>query len=129
MTDNPFPEEVNEPENLGFIFIILPGPIHPEEREAKFGDPLDSDLRVAGLGFVSGGGSLLSAPDENGESSIIYAAVDVDTIDIETARGLLRDNLPDLGCPEGTRIQFGDLQDRFEDGEWSINETRNEPPR
>ena len=127
MTDsNPFLPEGSEPEDTDFIFIVLPGAIEPDERESRFGAPLDADLRVAGIGFVSGGGSLFSAPDENDECQILFAGVDVNVLDIGIAREVLRDWLPDLGCPIGTRIQFGEFQDRFDGSHWRLDEPRDE---
>ncbi|WP_375395535.1 hypothetical protein [uncultured Sphingomonas sp.] len=80
----------------------------PDEREARYGDPLNAELRLANVGEVSGGGSLLSDEDEMGRRSIIFSGIDVDAYDLDAARTILRDHLPHLGCVAGTRLEFED---------------------
>ncbi len=121
--ENPFLERGHEPPGLDLVFVILPGPIDPEAREQRFGAPLDAELRLAGLGLVSGGGTMVS---EDEEGTILFAGVDVDTSDVAGARQLLREHLPELGCPDGTRLEFGGLQDRFDGARWHLAEPRDE---
>ena len=106
------------------VFIHLPEPLEPEEREARYADPLDAKLRVANLGFVSGGGALQDAPDENGHRAILWGGVDADVYDLDAGRALLRDHLPELGCLAGTRLQFEDAAEHWEDvfngDEWTL---------
>ena len=111
---NVFLSRGNEPDDLDFIYVLLAAAFEADVREVRFGDPLDAELRMAGIGFVSGGGELQSAPDDAGERSIIYCGVDIDTLDLDAARTLLRLNLPELGCPPETCVQFGDTQDRYD---------------
>ena len=121
---NPFLQEGNEPDGTIFVYVQLPGAIWPEDREALYGQPLDAELRLAGIGYISGGGTMQGAPDEAGNCPILFCGVDVDTIDVDAARGLLRDHLPELGCPPGTTIQWEDFQDRFDGEHWHIAEQR-----
>lgn len=123
---NPFVEQGKKPSEAEFLFILVPGAIEPYERERRFGDPLDAELRIAGIGYVSGGGSLLSDLDDHGRRKIIYAGVDVETIDVEAARTLLRDHLPELQCPAGTRIQYADWQDYFDGADWQLEQPRHD---
>jgi len=123
---NPFLIEGSEPDDTEFVFVILPGAIEPEDRDTRFGHPLDAELRLAGIGYVSGGGCLLDEPDEDDRSTIVYAGIDVDTIDIAAARAMLRDHLPELGCPVGTRIQYDDLQDEFDGANWHLERPRHD---
>jgi hypothetical protein len=113
-----------EPAETGFIYVMLPEGIGPEAREARYGDPIDAELRVARIGYVSGGGQLLSAPDENGERAIEYCGIDVDTTDVDAARELLQTHLPELGCPVGTAIEYerGEvhLRDEFDGEVWHL---------
>lgn len=118
----PDPEQVE----TELVFILLPGAIEPEKRDTKFGDPLDAELRLAGVGYVSGGGSLLSELDQDERREIIYAGIDVDTTDVDSARTLLRDHLPELECPVGTRVQYGDRQDRYDGSTWLLDEPRSD---
>ena len=113
-----------EPADTLFIYVRMPTPLEPEEREVRFGDPLDAELRLARIGYVSGGGQLLSAPDEDGNSDILYCGIDVDTTDVDAARGLLRDHLPGLGCPVGTAIEYqadgAMLRDAYDGTRWHL---------
>jgi len=111
-----------------FIFIYLPEALEPDVREERYGDPLNTQLEQAGLGFVSGGGSLLSAPDENGSRDIIHIGVDVDVYDLDAGRALLRRLLPELGCPAGTKLEFSDHEahwaDLFDSDLWHLRQPR-----
>lgn len=121
---NPFLQHGNEPEETEFIYLLLPMQLEPDERQARFGDQLDAELRLAAVGYVSGGGQLLGAPDDEGEREVVYCGIDVDTVDVAAARALLWLHLPELGCPAGTCIQFGDQQDRFDGATWCLSEPR-----
>jgi hypothetical protein len=102
------------------IYIYLPEALEPEERGPRYGDWLDAELKLFGLGFVSGGGTLL-AEDEEGERAIISCGIDVDTSDVDAARALLREHLPDLGCPRGTELQYSEaLCDHFDGRHWAM---------
>lgn len=105
------------PPKADLIYVYLPEPIDSAERDEKYGDPLNVELQLAGIGLVTGGGVL--AEEESGR--IIHAAVDVETHDRAAARALLRAHLPDLGCPPGTRLEWHDgaeWQDRFTGAGW-----------
>ena len=121
---NPFLDHGSEPDRTEFVYVMLPLQIEPEERQTRFGDQLDAELRLSGIGYVSGGGQLLSAPDDDGEREVIYCGIDVDTVDVEASRALLRLHLPELGCPAGTCVQFGGRQDRFDGASWCLSEPR-----
>ncbi|HEX8471409.1 MAG TPA: hypothetical protein VF633_09870, partial [Brevundimonas sp.] len=64
----------------------LPLSIMPVERGERFEDPIDAELQRTHLGSVSGGGTLMSAPDPEGNKSILYCGVDVDADDLDRAR-------------------------------------------
>jgi hypothetical protein len=86
---------------------------------------IDAELRLAGLGCSEGGGTMLSVEDEDGESEILFCVCDVDATDVDGARALLRLHLPELGCPEGTLIQYGEnLEDRYDVNDWELAQLR-----
>ena len=84
MGEDPFTrllDAADQPEPSGdthFIYIQLAELLEPDEREARYAEPLDAELQLAGCGYVSGGGALFEAPNENGERAMIYCGVDVD---------------------------------------------------
>ena len=108
-----------------FIYVLLPANIYPEERGDKFEDPIDAELKLLRLGEVSGGGSLMSEEHEDGSRHIIYCGIDIDTTDLARTRSMLRELLPELGCPVGTEIQFDvdsvDLIDKFDGEKWLLD--------
>lgn len=117
-----------EPDDTSFIYVLLPMPLEPDEREVRFGAPIDAELQLTALGYVSGGGQLLSAPDEDGRRTIQYCGIDVDAVDVDAARELLRFHLPMLGCPAGAEIQYHEgelgLMDRYDGDQWALAEAR-----
>ncbi|HEV2816566.1 MAG TPA: hypothetical protein VGW40_05020 [Allosphingosinicella sp.] len=107
------------------IYILLPEPLQPFDRAARYEDALEAELGLAGLGCVSGGGSQLSEEKPDGTRDILFCGIDVDTYDVDAARALLRLHLPELGCPAGTQLQFRDdadvpLLDEFDGAEWRL---------
>lgn len=115
---------IPEPEDTELIYIHLPEPLEPEERELRYGDPLDAELRLRRLGYVSGGGTMQSAEKEDGSRDIEFCGVDVDSNDVAAARQFLREHLPLLDCPAGTRLEYRsggvDLQDEYDGAGWLV---------
>lgn len=97
------PEETDEPL---FVYVRLPIDIDPVERGQRFGDPLDIALRRFAYGEVTGGGSLLSAPDEDGNRTVEYCGVDVDLVHPRAGIDLLIKELRTLDAPPGTVLEF-----------------------
>lgn len=108
----------------GFVYVKLPLAIMPIERGERFEDPIADELQRRSLGSVSGGGTLLSPPDENGKKTVIYCGIDVEAEDLDEVRAVLRGLLPSLGAPNQTALQFeiGDdpFEDVFNDGAWTL---------
>jgi len=75
------------------------------EREARYGDPVHEALQARGLGEVGGGGSQLSAPDPNGQRSVLWCGVDVDLYVHEAGLALLVAELQRLGAPPDTVLE------------------------
>lgn len=113
------------------IYVKLPEPLPPIDRGARYEDPLEAELQLADLGFVSGGGSSLSDELPDGSRKIEYCGIDVDAYDVDAARELLRRHLPDLGCVDGTQLCYRDdadvpLSDVYRGGEWLLAKPRAE---
>ena len=113
------------------IYVMLPEPLQPTDRGSRYEDPLEAELQLADLGFVSGGGSSLSDLLPDGSRQIEYCGIDVDAYDVDAARELLRQHLPDLGCVDGTQLYYRDqsdvpLSDVYGDGLWSLAQPRAE---
>lgn len=87
------------------LFVKIPDPVLPIERDKKYADPLDAFLKEKGLGEVSGGGSQLSNPDAAGKRSIEWVGVDVDVYDPDKALPFVIEKLKQLGVPKGTVIE------------------------
>lgn len=113
--------KMEDPDDVEYMTVIVPGNLDPFDRHYRFSIHIDAELRLTGLGCSVGGGTLMSEEDEDGESEILFCVCDVDATDVEGARALLRLHLPELGCPEGTLIQYGDaLEDRFDGNHWRL---------
>ena len=94
------------------IYVKIPAPIGPLERAERFENPLEEVLQRTGVGEISGGGSLLSAPDADGHCSIEYCGIDVDVNDLAAGLELLTVEMRRLEAPPGTSLEFQ------VDGEW-----------
>ena len=111
--------------DTNLIYIVLPEGLLPADRFEKYENPLDAALKAAGLGFVSGGGTMMSAPDKEGNCTIEWCGVDVDTTDIPLARAFLRTHLPHLGCQTETELEY-DFEglpfiDRYDGENWQLD--------
>lgn len=113
-----------------FVYVRMPGDVQPVERHHLFEDPIEHQLKINNLGYVSGGGTLQSAPDEDGCCTIELTGIDIEAKDLDAVRALLRDLLPGLGAPIGTQIEFTiadrPLQDRLSDDGWVKDEARSD---
>lgn len=112
------------------VYVRLPGRIEPLDRGDRFEDPLIVRLEASGLGFVSGGGSSLGPPRENGSRVVVFAGIDIEAYDVDAVRALLREHLPLLDSPMGTQIEFtrdgARLQDVLGPNGWSLDVDRTE---
>jgi len=119
--------KMDDPDNCSFMTVAIPGDIDPFERHYRFSIHIDAELRLAGLGCSVGGGTLFWDDDEDGAQErpeIAYCILDVDAVDIDQVRSLLRLHMPELGAPAGTLVQFGEREDRFDGAAWHLNEAR-----
>lgn len=84
-----------------FVFVKIPDKVLPIERGSKYEDPLDAALRAAGLGEVTGGGTMM-----NQDKSIAWVGVDVTLYDLEKGLPLLLQKLREAGAPPGSTVEY-----------------------
>ena len=114
-------DKMKDPVDCTCMSIIIPGDIDPFERHYRYSVYLDAELRLAGMGCSEGGGTLFcDSEDDDREPEICYCILDVDATDIDGARALIRQHMPELGIPAGTLLQWGDLEDRFDGECWQL---------
>lgn len=113
-----------------FLYVKIPGNIQPIERGERFEDPLIDALLEAQLGDVTGGGSSMSDPDAEGQRTVEFCGIDVDTPSPAAARKLIREKLLELAAPSGTEIHYTTggtrLLDRLNHDEWALALPREE---
>jgi hypothetical protein len=121
-------EKMEDPDVYETMTVVVPGDLDPFDRHYRFSIHIDAELRLAGLGCSVGGGTLYRnmdfESDEESEDEIVSCILDVDATDIDGARALIRLHMPELGAPEGTLVQYGDYEDRFDGERWHLGEPR-----
>ena len=84
------------------VIIQLNAKLQPMHRGEFFEDPLDAKLKAAGLGEVSGGGTMQA---ESGE--IDYCDIELQMTDTsDAAIGKLVALLEQIGAPKGSKVQL-----------------------
>ena len=114
---------LEEPDDTEYVAVVFPGDLDPFERHYRFGIHLDAELRMAGLGTCGGGGSV-SELDDDDEWRTAFSIIDMDLVDMDRGRALVRDQLVELDCPVDTMIQYGESQDRWDGQCWHLGEDR-----
>jgi hypothetical protein len=111
--------------------ILLPGDFDPFERQARFTQYIDAELRMTGLGSAGGGSAIQFLDEDDNEDEdggdqwrVLYSIIDTDVTDLDAGRELIRMQLAELGCPAGTLLQFDDREDRWDGERWHLAETR-----
>ncbi|HET8750000.1 MAG TPA: hypothetical protein VFM42_04585 [Sphingomicrobium sp.] len=118
-------EKMEDPDDCVYMNVVIPGDLDPFDRHYRFSIHVDAELRLEDLGCSVGGGTLYYEPEEEGDPlEIACCILDVDATDVDGARALLRRNLPELGAPAGTLVQWGNREDRFDGAMWHLNEPR-----
>jgi hypothetical protein len=116
------PKPAFEVETPAFIFVVLPGDLEPDDRHARYEEPLDAELQLAGIGGVSGGGTGLGEENADGSRDIEFSGIDVDVTNLDAGLELLRVHLPILGCPPNTRLEYSNggvgLFDEYDGEHW-----------
>ena len=114
---------LDEPAGTEMVTIALPGDFDSFERHYQFTMHIDAELRFARLGSA-GGGSAISALDDDDEWRTAFSLIDADTTDLDQGRALMRRELAELGCPPGTLIQYLEQEDRWDGERWHLGEER-----
>lgn len=83
--------------------------VMPIDRGERYEDPLDEALKQAGVGEVTGGGTMQS---QNGE--IEYCGIDIDLVNLEEGVPLICKVLAKLGAPKGSKLEFEQSGERRE---------------
>lgn len=104
--DSNTPVDQVSQDNPLFVYIKIPVDLDPIGRGEQFEDPLQEALEKENLGAITGGGSQLSAPDEDGQHSIEFCGIDVDLYDAVKGLPLLRRELLRLRVPPGTVLLY-----------------------
>jgi len=122
-------EKMEDPDDVIYMTVVIPGDLDPWDRYYRFSIHVDAELRLTGLGCSVGGGTLYQSWDvdddeEPAEPEIACTILDVDATDVDGARALLRLHLPELGAPDGTLVQYGDREDRYDGECWHLGEPR-----
>jgi len=111
--------------------VLLPGDFDPFERQARFTQYIDAELRMTGLGSAGGGSAIQFLDEDDNEDEdggdkwrVLYSIIDTDVTDLDAGRDLIRMQLAELGCPAGTLLQFDDREDRWDGERWHLAETR-----
>lgn len=96
-----------------FVLATMWEYIKPIERGERYEDPLDANLKQAGIGEVTGGGTQLS--DMCG---IEYVDIDITLSDLERGIPLIVESLNSSGAPKGSVLKFqrGDADETVEFG-------------
>lgn len=95
-----------------FIVVTITPGIEPKDREPLYGDPLNDFLENNKIGEVTGGGTMLSKPDENGHQAFEFSDIEIEMISHDKANlKLLLDGLKKNNFPENIKIQLWDSPD------------------
>ena len=89
-----------------FVFVQIPESLQPLEREEKYEQFLEESLSSTGLGELTGGGAMLSAPDEEGNRKIEFVGIDIQLFDSDRGLEFLQSELKRLGAPRGTILEY-----------------------
>lgn len=89
-----------------FVYVQMPVDLDPFDRSELFADPLQEVLEREKAGTVTGGGSIVSAPDEDGDTEVVFSGIDVDLYDVSKGLVLLQQELVRLQVPPGTLLIY-----------------------
>jgi hypothetical protein len=107
---------------------MIPEALGPVHRGERYEDPIQESLDARGLGEVTGGGSQLGDEQPDGTRPIEFCGLDVELMNLEQGRALLRSRLVELGAPVGTELHYtvGDtkLQDELGCDGWLLDRLR-----
>ena len=83
------------------VFARIEECLMPLERGLKYEEPLNEALVRAGLGRVTGGGSVQGV-----DGSIEWVSLDLQLVDLGPSLDFVRNKLTELGAPRGSVLKF-----------------------
>src|SRR5262249_9475645 len=89
-----------------FVYIKIPEALDPFGRGEKYEDPIQERLEALELGEVTGGGTMLSWANAEGERKVAFCGIDVDLFKPEAGLKVLKEELAKLGAPDGTILEY-----------------------
>lgn len=92
--------------NTRFIRVQLNARLQPVDRGDLFEDPLIEDLEEAGIGSVSGGGTMMA---KNGEVAYCDIEIELRKADEDNLQFIIQ-QLEDLGAPKGSQLHLAENQ-------------------
>jgi hypothetical protein len=111
---------------MQFLYVKVPVANQPPERTRRLTDMVDQVLLEAGVGAVAGWGASLGGALPDGTRPVAYTRIDVDVLNLPSARAFLRANLPSAGAPIGTEIHFTTdrrhYKDLYADSRWLVDQ-------
>jgi hypothetical protein len=88
------------------VYVRIPVAFDPDERFARFEEPLDSALQFSEAGRVAGGGTMYSAERGDEDREALFCGIDVDLDRPAKGFGILLEELRHLEVPRGTTIEL-----------------------
>jgi len=95
------PRRPSRPATDCMVFARIEDPLMPLQRGQKYEDPLNRALTQAGMGRVTGGGSVQGI-----DGTIEWISLDIQLVDLGPALDFLCARLLELGAPENTVLKF-----------------------
>lgn len=111
---------------MHFLYVKVPVANQVPDQTHKLEDEVDQMLQEAGIGSVAGWGDSLGSALPDGSRPVAYTRIDVDVLNLASARAFLRANLPPVGAPAGTEIHFTidrrHYKDLYADSGWLVDQ-------
>jgi hypothetical protein len=95
------PRRAGHDDGQCLVFARIDDPLMPLQRGQKYEDPLNRALKQAGLGRVTGGGSVQGV-----DGLIEWISLDIQLVDLGPSLEFLQAKLLELGAPENTVLKF-----------------------
>jgi hypothetical protein len=91
---------------MHFLYVKIPVVDQVPDQTHQMEDKVDQILKATGMGEVAGWGDSVGAALADGRRPVVYTRIDVDVVNLASARTLLQANLPSFGAPAGTEIHY-----------------------
>lgn len=111
---------------MHFLYVKIPTLNNALHQTHQLEDKVDQILKETGMGAVAGWGDSLGVARPDGTRPVAYTRIDVDVLNLASARALLQANLPSIGAPTGTEIHYTidyrHYKDRYVEPEWLLDQ-------